>query len=43
MKVVGTYPADKYGGGSGAIAIYDGSLWLTNPETGTIWRDRVLP
>jgi streptogramin lyase len=43
MKVLGTYPADKLGGGSGQIAIYDGSLWLTNPEHDTIWRDRIVP
>jgi len=41
MKVLGTYPADRLGGGSGQIATYDGSLWLTNPEQDTIWRDRV--
>jgi hypothetical protein len=43
MKVLGRYPVDPDGLGSGAIAIEDRSLWLTNPEADTIWRDRVEP
>jgi streptogramin lyase len=43
MKVLGRYPVDPSGLGSGAITIEDGSLWLTNPEADSIWRDRVDP
>jgi hypothetical protein len=29
--------------GSGAITVDGGSVWVTNPEADTIWRDRVKP
>jgi len=41
MKVIGRYPVDPSGVGSGAITVDGGSLWVTNPEADTIWRDRV--
>jgi streptogramin lyase len=43
MKVIGRYPVDPSGKGSGAITVDDGSLWVTNPEADTIWRDRIKP
>ena len=41
MRVVGTYPADPTGGGSDYISVGYGSLWVPNPESDDVWRDRV--
>jgi streptogramin lyase len=41
MRLIGTYPADSGAGGSGYLGVADGSLWVANPELGTVWRDRV--
>jgi hypothetical protein len=41
-KSLGTYPADPASGG-GVPAIGFGSLWLTNSDSNTIWRDQVTP
>lgn len=39
-RLLGTYPADKYGGG-GQIALGFGSLWIVNFSLGTVWRDQI--
>ncbi len=39
-RVLGTYPADTYGGG-GLIALGFDSLWMTNFSSDTVWRDQI--
>ena len=41
LRAIGTYPADPASGGGGDMAVAYGSLWVSNPDTDTIWRDRV--
>lgn len=39
-KVIATYPADPAAGG-GDIVVDNGSLWIANFGTDTVWRDRI--
>lgn len=39
-RVLGTHPADKYGGG-GQIALGFSSVWIVNFSSGTVWRDQI--
>jgi sugar lactone lactonase YvrE len=39
-SVIGSYPADRAGGGGGT-AVGFGSLWVTNVGKGTIWREPI--
>jgi streptogramin lyase len=40
VKLVGGYPADGHAGGSWPLPAY-GSLWVSNFDSSTIWRDRL--
>lgn len=39
-QVTKTYPADQIGAG-GYVAVGDGSLWVANFDTDTLWRDKL--
>lgn len=37
-RLIGTYPAD-----SGGLAVADGSLWVENAGTDSVWREPINP
>jgi streptogramin lyase len=41
-RLIGTYPADS-GGGGGGLAVADGSLWVENAGSDSVWREPIKP